>query len=63
MKNQTEKQKASGAKEVVKVTVFREDRSKDKIVVSVGKSILKEIPAVVFDKYETRKLYQLISED
>lgn len=53
----------SGQKEKVVVVIVRDDRSKDKIVISTGKTVTREIPAVVFDKQQTQKLYQLIDED
>lgn len=54
---------ATAPKEKVVVVIVRDDRSKDKIVVTTGKTVTREIPAVVFDKQQTQKLYQLIDED
>jgi hypothetical protein len=53
----------SEPREKVVVVIVREDRTQDKIVVTTGKTVTREIPAVVFDKQQTQKLYQLIDED
>jgi hypothetical protein len=49
--------------ETVKVVINNNDRSQDKIVVTSGKGVRKEIPALVFDSQQTLKIYQLIAED
>jgi hypothetical protein len=65
MKSNTKKATAavSEPREKVVVVIVRDDRSQDKIVVTTGKTVTREIPAVVFDKQQTQKLYQLIDED
>lgn len=65
MKNNIKRAIASVSepREKVVVVIVREDRTQDKIVVTTGKTVTREIPAVVFDKQQTQKLYQLIDED
>lgn len=41
-------------------TSITKDRSQDKIVMTKGNNIIREIPAVIFDRKQKQKLLELI---